>query len=46
MVALDPWRGYLGPARQMLPEVTVTVDAVLHDQVSIGGWRVEHPSPP
>lgn len=26
VVALDPWRGYLGPARELLPEATVTVD--------------------
>ena len=26
VVALDPWRGYLTPARELLPEATVTVD--------------------
>ena len=26
VVALDPWRGYLGPARELVPEATVTVD--------------------
>ena len=26
VVALDPWREYLGPARELLPDATVTVD--------------------
>ena len=26
VVALDPWRGYLTPARELLPEATVTVE--------------------
>ena len=37
VVALDPWCGYLGPARQLLPEATLTVDAVPHDPVGEPG---------